>query len=107
MRSVQVSIRGSKTEDISLPNKTVSQYKIKTFKNKHIKVGNDFKAEEGGGEQIECAPEEPLLPELRAFVQSVSTRQAPRADGWAGYDSVRVLEAAMEAAKNVLTVELK
>jgi UDP-N-acetylglucosamine 3-dehydrogenase len=44
---------------------------------------------------------------LRAFVDSVQTRKAPRADGWAGYDSVRVLNAAMESAKSGRTVELK
>jgi predicted dehydrogenase len=85
----------------------VAQYKIKTFKNKHVQSGNDFKTEEAGLQQIECAPEEPLLAELRAFVRSVSSRQAPRADGWAGYDAVRVLEAAMESAATGRTVEFK
>lgn len=85
----------------------VSQYKIKTFQNKHVRAGADFKAEEGAVHQIECAPEEPLLAELRAFLHSVQTRQAPRADGWAGYDSVRVLEAATESARTGRTVEVK
>jgi UDP-2-acetamido-3-amino-2,3-dideoxy-glucuronate N-acetyltransferase len=85
----------------------VAQYKIKTFANRHVKEGNDFKAVEGALHQVESLPEEPLLAELRSFIDSVQTRRAPRADGWAGYESVRVLEAAMEAARSGRVVELK
>jgi UDP-2-acetamido-3-amino-2,3-dideoxy-glucuronate N-acetyltransferase len=85
----------------------VAQYKIKTYANRHVKEGHDFKAVEGALHQIESPPEEPLLAELRAFVESVQTRKAPRADAWAGFDSVRVLEAAMESAKTARTVDLK
>ena len=56
--------------------------------------------------QIETPPEEPLLAELRAFVDSVQTRKAPRADGQAGYDSVRVLNAALESVKTGKTVTM-
>jgi len=84
-----------------------AQYKIKTFANRHLREGNEFKAVEGALHQVESAPEEPLLAELRAFVESVQTRAAPRADGWAGYDSVRVIEAAMESAASGRTVELR
>jgi predicted dehydrogenase len=85
----------------------VSQYKIKTFANKHVKNGNDVKTEEGVSHQIECAPVEPLLAELQAFVQSIETRQKPLADGWAGYDSVHVIEAAMESARTGRSVLVK
>ncbi|MEY2465572.1 MAG: UDP-N-acetylglucosamine 3-dehydrogenase [Verrucomicrobiota bacterium] len=85
----------------------ISQYKIKTYANSHVRDGNDFKGVEGLVTQIETPPEEPLLAELRAFVDSVKTRKAPRADGWAGYDSVRVLNAALESAKIGRAVELK
>ena len=101
----EVTIVGSELTAVCDYN--VSQYKIKTFANKHVRQDNDFKAEEGALRQIECAPEEPLLAELRSFVESVKTRKPPRADGWAGYDAVRVLEAAMESAKTGRTVELK
>ena len=84
----------------------VSQYKIRTFANRHVKHGSEFNAEEGMSHQIECAPVEPLLAELQAFVNSVQTREQPLADGWAGYDSVRVLEAAMDSVRNGKTVEL-
>ena len=85
----------------------VAQYKIKTYKNTHTAAGGkDFKANEGAVKQIECPPEEPLLMELRAFLDSVQTRKAPRADGWAGYDAVRVMNAALESAKTGRAVEL-
>jgi len=85
----------------------VAQYKIKTYENKHVHEGNDFKATEGITTQIETPPEEPLLAELRAFVDSVQTRKAPRADGRAGYDAVRVLNAALESLKTGKAVQLK
>jgi predicted dehydrogenase len=85
----------------------VAQYKIKTFANRHVKEGNEYKAVEGELHQIESSPEEPLQAELRAFIDSVQTRKAPRADGWAGFDSVRVLVAATESAKTGRTVEVK
>jgi len=84
----------------------VAQYKIKTYENKHVREGNNFKATEGVVTQIETPPEEPLLAELRAFVDSVQTRKAPRADGWAGYDSVRVMNAALESVKTGKAVQL-
>ena len=84
----------------------VAQYKIKTYENKHVRDGNAIKAVEGVVTQIETPPEEPLLAELRAFVDSVRTRQAPRADARAGYDSVRVLNAALESVKAGKAVSL-
>src|SRR5262245_21588178 len=100
----EVTVVGSELTAVCDYN--VAQYKIRTFANKHVRQGNDFKAQEGALTQIECAPEEPLLAEIRAFIESVQTRRAPRADGWAGYASVRVLEAAIEAARTGRTVEM-
>ena len=85
----------------------VAQYKIKTFANQHVKEGNDFKAVEGALHQVESPPEEPLQAELRAFLESVRTRTAPRADGMAGFHSVRVLEAATESARTGRTIDMK
>ena len=83
-----------------------AQYKIKTYQNKHVPEGKDFKAVEGAVTQIESPPEEPLLAELRAFLSSIASRHAPRADGWAGYESVRVLEAAVESSRTGQTISL-
>jgi len=101
----EVTVTGSELSAVCDYN--VAQYKIKTFANRHVREGNEFKAVEGALHQVESPPEEPLLAELRAFVNSVQTRQPPRADGWSGYDSVRVLEAAAESATTGRTVELK
>jgi predicted dehydrogenase len=84
-----------------------AQYKIKTFAHRHAGEGGEVKAIEGALRQIESPPEEPLLAELRAFVDSVQTRRPPLADGWAGYDSVRVIEAAVESARRGQAVDLK
>jgi UDP-2-acetamido-3-amino-2,3-dideoxy-glucuronate N-acetyltransferase len=84
----------------------VAQYKIKTYENKHVREGNDFKGIEGAVHQIECPPEEPLMAELRAFVDSIKTRATPLADGWSGYDAVRVLNAALESVKTGRAVNL-
>ncbi len=100
----EVTVIGSKLSAVCDFN--VAQYKIKTFANHHVKEGAEFKAVEGKLHQVESPPEEPLLAELRAFVESIQTRQAPRADGWAGYHSIRVLEAALESARTGRTVEL-
>jgi UDP-2-acetamido-3-amino-2,3-dideoxy-glucuronate N-acetyltransferase len=84
----------------------LAQHKIKTYENQHVREGTDFKGIEGAVRQIECPPEEPLLAELRAFVDSVQTRQAPRADVWAGYDAVRVMNAALESVKTGRAVQI-
>jgi UDP-2-acetamido-3-amino-2,3-dideoxy-glucuronate N-acetyltransferase len=84
----------------------VSQYKVRTFENKHVMSGNDFKAVEGAMRQLEFTPEEPLLTELRAFISSLQTRQPPLADGWAGYESVRAIESAMKSAQTGQTITL-
>ena len=85
----------------------VAQYKIKTYANLHTPVGREVKASEGVVTQIETPPEEPLLAELRAFVNSIKTRAIPRADAWSGYNSVRVMNAALESVKTGKTVALK
>ena len=85
----------------------VAQYKIKTYANLHTPAGGmDFKATEGVVTQIETPPEEPLLAELRAFIDSIKTRATPRADAWSGYHAVRVLNAALESVKTGKAVQL-
>ncbi len=101
----EVTVIGDKLSAICDYN--AAQYKVRTFANRHAREGSEFKALEGALHQVESPPEEPLLAELRAFVDSVQTRKAPLADGWAGYDSVRVLEAAFESARKGQVVELR
>lgn len=84
----------------------IAQYKIKAYENRHVRDGADFKGVEGCVTQIECPPEEPLLAELRAFIKSVETRQKPLANGWAGYNAVKVLDAALQSARTGQRVRL-
>ncbi|MGA2657784.1 MAG: Gfo/Idh/MocA family oxidoreductase [Verrucomicrobiota bacterium] len=100
----EVTVVGDKLS--AMCDYNAAQYKIRTFANRHVQEGNEFRALEGALHQVESPPEEPLLAELRAFVDSVQTRKAPLADGWAGCDSVRVLEAALESAKGGKVIEL-
>lgn len=96
------------TELSALCDFNAKEQKLRTFANHHIKAGpNDFKAEEGPSTTVDCPAAEPLLAELRAFVDSIKTRQPALADGWAGYDSVRVLEAATESVKTGQSVPVK
>jgi UDP-N-acetylglucosamine 3-dehydrogenase len=85
----------------------VAQYKIKTYANLHTPAGGmDFKATEGIVTQIETPPEEPLLAELRTFIDSIKTRATPRADAWSGYHAVRVMNAALESVKTGKAVQI-
>jgi predicted dehydrogenase len=101
----EVTVIGSKLSAVC--DFGAAHYKIKAYPNHFVQKGSDFQGVEGPMQQIECPPGEPLLTELRAFIESTQTRQAPRADGWAGYNSVRVLEAATEAAKSGKTTEVR
>jgi predicted dehydrogenase len=100
----EVTVVGEKLSVVCDYN--VAQYKIKAYENHHVRDGADFKGVEGGVAQIECPPEEPLLAELRAFLKSVETRQKPLADGWSGYDAVKVLDAALKSAHSGRRVKL-
>ena len=77
----------------------VAQYKVKTFENRHVADGSEIKASEGAVRQLEFAPEEPLRTELVAFVESMETRDRPLANGLAGFEAVRVVEAALESGR--------
>jgi UDP-N-acetylglucosamine 3-dehydrogenase len=100
----EVMVVGSELSAICDLN--AAQDKIKTFANKHVKDGKEFKALEGAQQVIQTKVEEPLKAELEAFIDSVRTRKAPLADGWAGYHSVHLLEAAMESARTGQTVRV-
>lgn len=100
----EVTVIGEKLSAVCDYN--VAQYKIKTFENTFVKADGSLKAVEGTVRQIEFPPEEPLLLELRSFIESVKTRKPPLADGRAGYEAVYVIEAVQESAKSGRTIEL-
>jgi predicted dehydrogenase len=84
----------------------VAQYKIRTYQNRHLGLGAEARAEEGTMQQLEFPPEEPLLTELRAFLEAIKTRRPPLADGRAGWEAIRIIEAALASAKAGRTVQL-
>jgi UDP-N-acetylglucosamine 3-dehydrogenase len=101
----EVAVAGEKMSAICDYN--VAQYKVRTFRNHHVsKPGGRFEAVEGEMHQLEFSPEEPLHTEWRAFLDSVETRQAPLADGLAGYHAVRVIEAALASSRSGRPVDL-
>jgi len=100
----EVAVMGSELSALCDLNATKDR--IKTFANRHVKEGTEFKAVEGARQSVELRVDEPLKAELQAFLHSVENRTAPSADGQSGVDSVRVLEAAMESAKLGRTVEV-
>jgi predicted dehydrogenase len=53
----------------------VAQYKIKTFANRHVKEGNEYKAVEGTLHQIESPPEEPLQAQVLLDAWEVGSHQ--------------------------------
>jgi predicted dehydrogenase len=84
----------------------VAQYKIKTFANRHVSERSAIKADEGAVHQLEFPPEEPLRAELSAFVNAIEQRTPSPVDGWAGFDAVRVVEAALESARTGTWIDM-
>ncbi|HEX4653610.1 MAG TPA: Gfo/Idh/MocA family oxidoreductase [Candidatus Udaeobacter sp.] len=84
----------------------VAQYKIKTFENRHICKDGLITALEGAVHQLEFPPEEPLRAELAAFVDAIEKRKRSPVDSWAGFQAVRVVEAALESARTGNWIEI-
>ena len=78
-------------------------HKITAYEYRHAKSG----CISGTVTKVDAPGEEPLQTELRAFLDSIGTRGKPLADGWAGYEAVRVMAAATESAKTATTVTMK
>ncbi|HQU16351.1 MAG TPA: Gfo/Idh/MocA family oxidoreductase [Gammaproteobacteria bacterium] len=100
----EVKVMGHKASAICDFN--VAQYKVRMVDARHEVGQNGVVAVEETSRLLEFPPEEPLLAEVRAFLDSVGTRAAPAADGWAGYWAVRVIERALESAQQRKTLSL-
>jgi predicted dehydrogenase len=93
----EVAVVGAESSAVCDYN--VAQYKIKTFENRHIHEQGVITAVEGAVHQLEFPPEEPLRVELAAFIDAIEKRTPSPVDGWAGFNAVRVVEAALESAR--------
>ena len=87
------------TDSSAVCDYNVAQYKIKTFENRHVAESGEIGALEGTMHHLEFPPEEPLRAQLAAFIDSITRRTPSPVDGWAGFDAVRVVEAALESAR--------
>jgi predicted dehydrogenase len=100
----EVTVMGDKLSAICDFN--VAQYKVRTFEAQHQVKAGAIDAVEGATRQLEFPPVEPLLAEVSAFVEAVKTGKPQGADGRAGYWATRVVEAAMQSARERRTVAL-
>src|SRR5438874_8753886 len=100
----EVMIAG--TDASAVCDYNVAQYKIKTFENRHIAGDTKIAAVEGAVHQLEFPPEEPLRAELVSFIDSIENRTPPVVDGWAGFQAVRVVEAALESARTGTWIDI-
>jgi len=100
----EVTIAG--TDASAVCDYNVAQYKIKTFENRHIAGDTKIAAVEGAVRQLEFPPEEPLRAELASFIDSIENRTPPLVDGWAGFQAVRVVEAALESARTGTWIDI-
>jgi predicted dehydrogenase len=76
------------------------------FENRHEKQGNRWVALEGKPEEIPLPGGEPLKLELAQFLNSIKTRSRPIADGQAGLEALRIVEACYESSQKGRQVEI-
>jgi UDP-2-acetamido-3-amino-2,3-dideoxy-glucuronate N-acetyltransferase len=67
--------------------------------NRHERQGEKCVALEGEARDVPVVSEEPLALELKAFLDSIRDRSRPMADGQAGYEALKIVEACYESSK--------
>jgi len=87
-------------------NFAAAQDKITIYNNHHVKEEGTWKGISGEILQKEILPSEPLLLELRDFINCVQNRTQPRATAQAGADAVKVVDAALKSYQEQKTVTL-
>jgi UDP-2-acetamido-3-amino-2,3-dideoxy-glucuronate N-acetyltransferase len=76
------------------------------FENRHEKQGDRWVAIEGKPQDVPLEGGEPLKLELVQFLNSIKTRSRPIADGQAGLEALRVVEACYESSRQGKLVEI-
>ena len=87
-------------------NFAAAQDKITIYNNHHVKEKGTWKGISGEILQKEILPSEPLLLELRDFINCVQNHTQPRATAQAGADAVKVVDAALKSYQEQKTVTL-
>ena len=80
--------------------------RLVTFAHRHRRHAGGLTAETGPATVVACPPVEPLRAELGAFLAAIESRQPAPADGFAGLESLRLLEAALVSAREGRTLTL-
>jgi UDP-N-acetylglucosamine 3-dehydrogenase len=75
--------------------------------NRHERQGDMCVALEGDVQGISIESEEPLTIELKAFLDSIKNRSKPLADGQAGYEALKVVEACYESSQKGRRIEIE
>jgi len=77
------------------------------YENRHERQGEKCVALEGEVRNIPVEPEEPLTTELKAFLDSMRNRSQPLADGQAGFEALKIVEACYRSSQSGKRVEMK
>jgi UDP-N-acetylglucosamine 3-dehydrogenase len=77
------------------------------YENRHERQGGKCVALEGEVKNIPIEPEEPLTTELKAFLDSIRNRSKPVADGQAGFEALKIVEACYRSSQSGKRVEMK
>jgi UDP-N-acetylglucosamine 3-dehydrogenase len=88
-------------------NFAASQDKITIHKNRHIFDNNTWTTVTGEIIYQEILPAEPLLLELKDFIRCVATGSRPKVTAQDGADAMKVVEAAMESARQGKEIALQ
>lgn len=75
--------------------------------NRHERQDGRCVAVEGEASELALPRQEPLRLELEAFLESIRSRKRPIADGRAGYEALKIVEACYESSRKGERVELK
>jgi len=75
--------------------------------NRHERQGERCVAMEGQTQVVSLETEEPLRIELKAFLDSIKNRTKPLADGQAGYEALKVVEACYESSRSGRRIEIQ
>ena len=102
-----------KRRDIAIVGDRASLYcdfqnnSILFCENRHESQGGKCVAIEGEGQNIPVQPEEPLATELKAFLDSMKNRSRPLADGQAGFEALKIVEACYKSSRSGKRVEME
>ncbi len=77
------------------------------YENRHERQGEKCVALEGEAQHLPIPPEEPLTAELKAFLESMKNRSKPLADGRAGFEALKIVEACYRSSQVGKRVEMK